>query len=124
MPVTLAVALTALEGLTFLVYGLVLLPDLFGGRAEAGSTALFFFVLYGVFLGACACQLLRLRAWPRAPVVLAQLIELFLGYGFWDAGATLVAVALVGSAVAVLAALFHPRSLAALGTVTGTGTGT
>ncbi len=117
MPVTVRVSavLTALEALAFLVYGLALLPALFGGQPEAGSTALFFFLVYAGFLAACAWQLWRLRSWARAPVVLAQLIQLLLGFGFWGGGATLVGVALVGVAVGVLVSVLHPRSLAALG---------
>ncbi len=107
--------LTALEALAFLVYGLALLPALLGDRPQAGSFALFFFLAYAGFLAACAWQLWRLRSWARAPVVLAQLIQLLLGFGFWSGGITLVAVVLVVVAVAALVTVLHPRSLAALG---------
>ena len=113
--VRLAAALTALEALVITVYGLVLVPDLFGSRPEAGGTALVFFVPYGLFLGVCAWQLWRLRSWSRAPVVLAQLLQLLVGYSFWGGTTTAVAVVLIGVAVAVLAAVLNPRSLAALG---------
>ncbi len=113
--VLVAAVLTALEALVFLVYGLALLPDLFGGRPEAGSTALLFFLFYAALLASCAWQLLRLRSWPRAPVVLAQLIQLLVGFSFWGGETTLDAVVLIGVAVVVVAALLHPRSLAALG---------
>ena len=117
VPVTLSVAagLTALEGLAFAAYGVALLPGLFGGRPEAGSTSLFFFLAYAVFLGVCAWQLRRLRSWARAPVVLAQLIQLLVGFSFWGGSTTPVALVLVGVAVADLVAVLHPRSLAALG---------
>jgi len=116
-PVTLTVAagLTALEGLAFAAYGVALLPGLFGGHPEAGSTSSLFFLVYAVFLGVCAWQLLRLRSWARAPVVLAQLIQLFVGISFWGGATTVVALVLVGVALATLVALLHPRSLAALG---------
>ncbi|CAA9324830.1 MAG: hypothetical protein AVDCRST_MAG24-515 [uncultured Nocardioidaceae bacterium] len=110
-----AAVLTALEGLAFAAYGLALVPALFGERPAAGSTALVFFLTYAVFLGLCAWQLWRLRSWARAPVVLAQLIQLLVGSGFWGGRTTAVAVVLIGVAVAVLAALLNPRSLAALG---------
>ena len=113
--VLVAAVLTALEALVFLVYGLALLPDLFGARPEAGSTALLFFLFYAALLASCAWQLRRLRSWPRAPVVLAQLIQLLVGFSFWGGETTLVAVVLIAVAVVVLAALLHPRSLAALG---------
>ena len=117
VPVTLSVAagLTALEGLAFAAYGVALLPGLFGGHPEAGSTSLFFFLAYAVFLGVCAWQLRRLRSWARAPVVLAQLIQLLVGFSFWGGSTTPIAVVLVGVALAVLVAVLHPRSLAALG---------
>ena len=117
VPVTLSVAagLTALEGLAFAAYGVALIPGLFGGHAEEGSTSLFFFLAYAVFLGVCAWELRRLRSWARAPVVLAQLIQLLVGTSFWGGGTTPVALVLIGVAVAVLVAVLHPRSLAALG---------
>ena len=115
LAVRVAAALTVLEGLAFLVHGLALLPGLFGDRPEAGSTALVFFVLYAVFLAACGWQLWRLRSWARAPVVLAQLIQLLIGFDFWGGETTIVAVVLIVVAVAVLVSVLHPRSLAALG---------
>ena len=116
VPVTLWVAagLTALEGLAFGVYGAALIPELFRGHPEEGSTSLFFFLAYAVFLAVCAWELRRLRSWARAPVVLAQLIQLLVGTSFWGGSTTPVAVILVGVAVAVLVAVLHPRSLAAL----------
>jgi len=111
----LAAALTALEALAFGAYGVALLPDLFGGNPEAGSTSLFFFLAYAVFLGVCARQLWLLHSWARAPVVLAQLIQLLVGTSFWGGSTTSVAAVLILVAVAVLVGLLHPRSLAALG---------
>jgi ABC-type proline/glycine betaine transport system permease subunit len=110
-----AAALTALEGLAFAAYGVALLPALFEGRPEAGSTSLIFFLVYAVLLAVCAWQLWRLRSWARAPVVLAQLIQLLVGTSFWGGSTTSVALVLIGVAVAVLVALLHPKSLAALG---------
>jgi hypothetical protein len=117
VPGTLRVAavLTALEALAFTAYGVLLLPDLFSAHAEAGGTAAVFFLLYAVFLAVCVRQLWRLRSWTRAPLVLAQLIQLFVGTSFWGGQTTVVAVVLVAVAVVVLVALLHPRSLAALG---------
>ena len=113
--VRVAAALTALEGTAFAAYGVALVPDLFGGHPEAGSTSLFFFLAYAGFLGVCAWQLWRLRSWARAPVVLAQLIQLLVGSSFWGGSTTPVALVLIGVAVTVLVTLLHPRSLAALG---------
>jgi hypothetical protein len=113
--VVVTVVLTALEALGFAAYGLALVPELFGAHPEAGSTASLFFLAYAGFLGVCAWQLWRLRSWARAPVVLAQLIQVLVGAGFWGGDTTAVAVGLVGLAVVVLVALLHPRSTAALG---------
>jgi uncharacterized membrane protein (DUF2068 family) len=113
--VQVAAALTALEGLAFAAYGVALLPALFEGRPQAGSTSLVFFLAYAVLLAVCAWQLWRLRSWARAPVVLAQLIQLLVGTSFWGGSTTSVALVLIGVAVAVLVALLHPKSLAALG---------
>jgi hypothetical protein len=110
-----AAGLTALEALAFAVYGVLLLPDLFSDHAEAGGTAAVFFLLYALFLAVCVRQLWRLRSWTRAPLVLAQLIQLLVGTSFWGGQTTVVAVVLVLVAVVVLVALLHPRSLAALG---------
>jgi hypothetical protein len=117
VPVTLSVAagLTALEGLAFAAYGVALVPGLFGGHPEEGSTSLFFFLAYAVFLGVCAWELRRLRSWARAPVVLAQLIQLLVGTSFWGGGTIPVAVVLVAVALGVLVTVLHPRSVAALG---------
>jgi hypothetical protein len=116
VPLTVRVAalLTLLEALGFAAYGLVLVPALFGKHPEAGSTASIFFLAYAVLLGVCVWQLWRLRSWARAPVVLAQLIQLLVGMGFWGGDTRAVAVLLVAVAVAVLVTLLHPRSTAAL----------
>ena len=117
VPATVLVAavLTALEAAGFAAYGLALVPDLFGDRPEAGSTASLFFLVYAVFLAVCAWQLGRLRSWARAPVVLAQLMQVLVGVDFWGGETTGTALVLIGVAVAVLVALLHPRSTAALG---------
>jgi uncharacterized membrane protein (DUF2068 family) len=112
--VRVAALLTLLEALGFAAYGVALVPALFGDHPEAGSTASVFFLAYAVFLGVCVWQLWRLRSWTRAPVVLAQLIQLLLGVGFWGGDTTVLAVVLVAVAVAVLVTLLHPRSTAAL----------
>ena len=117
VPVTVlvAVVLTGLEAVGFAAYGLALVPDLFGDRPEAGGTASLFFLAYAVFLAVCAWELLRLRSWARAPVVLAQLIQVLVGADFWGDETTAVALGLIGLALTVLVALLHPRSTAALG---------
>ena len=78
-----------------------------------GATTAAFFLLYGVALGVFAWLLRQRRSWPRAPVVLTQLLQLGLAWSL-RGGVTTVAVALAVVALAVLAGVFHPASLAAL----------
>ena len=77
-------------------------------------TTAVFFVVYGGALGAFAWQLVRLRSWTRAPVVVAQLIWLGVAWNFRGGTTTVVAAVLAAVAVVVLAGVFHPRSLQAV----------
>jgi hypothetical protein len=109
-----AVALVGAEAAALVLLGVVELGVLSSSRAVMGLTTAFFFLVYGAGLGACAWQLYRLRSWARAPVVLAQLIQLPVAWSFRGGSTTLVAVLLAAVAVLVLAGIFHPASLAAL----------
>jgi hypothetical protein len=109
-----AVALVGAEAAALVLLGVVELGVLSSSRAVMGLTTAFFFLVYGAGLGACAWQLLRLRSWARAPVVLAQLIQLPVAWGFRGGSTTPVAVLLAVAAVLVLVGVFHPSSLAAL----------
>jgi hypothetical protein len=79
-----------------------------------GITTTVFFVAYGAGLGACAWGLRRRMSWSRAPVVLAQLIQLGVAWSFRGGATTVVAVVAAALAALVLAGIFHPASLAAL----------
>jgi len=79
-----------------------------------GATTSVFFIVYGVGLGGCAWVLCGRRSWARAPVVLAQLIQLGVGWSLRGGSTTVASVALVVLAVLVLAGIFHPASLRAL----------
>jgi hypothetical protein len=72
--------------------------------------------VYAGFLGLCAWRLLRLHSWARAPVVLAQLIQVMVGVSFLGGATTPVGVGLVLVGVLTLAGVFHPASIAALAT--------
>ncbi len=113
-PLVAAVALVGVEAVALVLVGLVELGMLSADRAAMGATTAVFFGVYGVGLGACAWQLLRLRSWARAPVVLAQLIQLPVAWDFRGGSTTWVAVALGLVAVLVLAGVFHPSSTRAL----------
>lgn len=113
-PLTVAVSLAAVEAALLVLQGLALIPALDGERLVMGSTSVAFFVLYGGFLGYCTWSVYRLRSWARAPLVLAQLIQILVGASFWGGATTIVAVIAVSVGVLTLAGIFHPASLAAL----------
>jgi hypothetical protein len=113
-PLLVAVALTGVEALVLVVQGLALLPAMDSQRLTMGVTSSLFFVVYGGALGACAWQLHRLRSWARAPVVLAQLLQVMVGASFWGGATTPISVVVVAVGLATLVGIFHPSSLAAL----------
>jgi hypothetical protein len=104
--------MAALEGLGFLVYGIALVPSIDADKVAVGVTSAVFMIAYGVFVVFCAREVLRLRSWSRAPLVMVQLLDLLVGLT-WGA-VTWVPVVLVVTALVVLGGLFHPASLAAL----------
>ncbi len=103
-----------MEALTFLVLSTIQVPGFFGERLVMNLTTFAFFVGYGLFLGFCALELLRLRSWARAPVVLAQVFQIVVGAEFWGGRTSVVAVLSVLLAVVTLVGIFHPASLRAL----------
>jgi len=113
-PLLAAAALVGAEGLALAGYGLAQLTALTASRATMGVTTTVFFVGYGVGLCACAWALRRRVSWARAPVVLAQLIQLGVAWSFRGGSTTPVAVLTAVLALLVLAGIFHPASLAAL----------
>jgi hypothetical protein len=108
------VSVVALEAVMLVLQGLALIPALSGERLAMGTTSVAFFLLYGGFLGYCAWQVYRLRSWARAPLVLAQLIQILVGASFWGGETTIVAIVAVLLGLLALAGIFHPASLAAL----------
>lgn len=113
-PLVVAVSLALVEALVLVGLGVAEVVALDGSRLVMGASTALFFVLYGGGLAVCAVALYRLRAWARAPVVLAQLIQLLLVYSFWGGETTGVAVALGVVGVVTLAGIFHPASLRAV----------
>jgi fatty acid desaturase len=104
----------AVEALLLLLYALVLVPSVDGGRVALGVTTVTFFAAYGVGLAWAAWQLSQGQTWARAPVVLTQLIQILVGGSLWGGGTTAISVVLVVLALVVLVGVFHPQSLAAL----------
>lgn len=113
-PLTVAASLAAVEAAVLVLLGLAEVAALKGERLVMGTTTVAFFWLYGGFLGFAALRLRQLQAWARAPIVLAQLIQIMVGVSFWGGSTTVVAVLLVVSGVITLAGVFHPASLAAM----------
>lgn len=114
LPLTVAAVLAAVEATALVVEGLSLVPVMERERLTMGVTSLVFFLVYGGTLALCAWQLQRLRSWARAPIVLAQLIQIMVGASFWGGSTTPLAVAIIALAVVTLGGIFHPASLAAL----------
>ena len=113
-PLLVAASVAALEGVVIAVLGLLEVASLTSGRLTMGLTTAVFFAAYGALLMFCGWQLTRSAPWARAPVLLAQLIQLGLAWGFREGDTLPVAVALAVVAVVALAALFHPASTRAL----------
>jgi hypothetical protein len=115
VPLRLAATLAGLEAVLLMAYGIVLLASLHTERLAMGLTTPLFFLVYGAALGLCAWSLTRLRSWARAPLVLAQLIQLGLAWNSRGGAPLALTVALAVVAVAVLVGVFHPASVRALG---------
>ena len=113
-PLLLAACLVAVEALVLVGYGVAEVFALSGQRVAMGVTTALFFLLYGAVLAFAGWSVTRLRSWARAPIVLAQLIQLGVAWSFRGGSSTVAAVALAVAALVVLAALLHPASLAAL----------
>ena len=113
-PLTVAVSLVAVEAAVFILFGVVEATQARGEAMALAVTATLFFILWGSGLLFCAWNLWRLASWARAPVVLAQLIQILVGGSFWGGTTTVIAVVAITVGVVALAGIFHPQSLAAL----------
>lgn len=110
----LAAALVAVEVLALFGVGVSVVLGSDRRRLLLDVTTTVFFVLYGSGLLACAWGLLRVRRWARAPVVLAQLIQILVAWSFYPGETRLVALALAATAVVVLVAVLSPPATRAL----------
>lgn len=113
-PLVVAAALAGVEAALLVLFGVAELIAISGARLTMGVTTVLFFVIYGAGLAWCAWRLTRLDSWARAPLVLAQLLQLGVAWSFWGGGSTPVAVGLGLLALLVIAGVFHPASLEAL----------
>ena len=114
LPLVVACSLVALEAVSLVVFGLVELRSLETGKLTMGLSTSLFFAVYGAGLAVFAWLLYRLQSWTRAPVVLAQLIQLGVAWSFRSGGTAVVSVLLTVVAVVVLVGVFHPASLRAV----------
>lgn len=113
-PLTVAASLAGVEAIVFVLLGIVEVFFLDGARAVMGSTTAVFFLLYAAGLGVCALALSRLHSWARAPIVVAQLIQILVAWSFRGGATTWLAVLIALVAVLILVGIFHPASLDAL----------
>ena len=114
LPLVVACSLVGLEAVSLVVFGLVELRSLETGKLTMGLSTSLFFAVYGAGLAVFAWLLYRLQSWTRAPVVLAQLIQLGVAWSFRSGGTAVVSVLLTVVAVVVLVGVFHPASLRAV----------
>jgi hypothetical protein len=110
----LAALLVAAEAVLLVAQGLGELALLSADRLAMGVTTAVFFLLYGLGLLFCARGLARRRSWARAPILVAQLIQLLVAWSFFGGSTTVVAVVLGVVAVVAMLAVLHPASIAAL----------
>ena len=113
-PLLVAAALVAVEATLLILLGLGEILAVSGARVVMGVTTAVFFLVYGAGLVLCAWSVSKLKSWARAPVVVAQLIQLLVAWSFRGGSTTPVAITVGAVALLVLVAIFHPASLAAL----------
>ena len=113
-PLSVAASLVAVEALAFVILAVAELSAFSSEKAVMGATTAIFFLGYGVGLAFCAWAVYRLRSWARAPIVVAQVIQLLVAWSFRGGDTTWVAVALAVVAGIVLAGILHPQSIDAL----------
>jgi hypothetical protein len=109
-----AASLVAIEALVLLGYAVLELANVSSDRVAVAVTTSLFFAAYGVLLLASARAVTQGQSWGRSPIVLAQLIQLGVAWSFRGDDTALVALALAGVALVVLAGLFAPSSIDAL----------
>lgn len=110
-PLLIAAALTLLEGVVFIGYGVLELFNLSSERLSMGLTTALFFLGYGAALAWCARGLRDGRSWARSPVVFAQLLQIPVAWSFFGHDTKGVSAAIFAVSVIVLVAIMMPRSL-------------
>ena len=113
-PITVSASLAALEGAALLIYGILELFNISGGRAVMGLTTSLFFAVYGAGLLWAAWAMRGGASSARSPIVFTQLLMLGLAWSFRGGETTQVAIVLAVVAVVVLAGSLHPASVSYL----------
>ena len=108
-----AAGVVALESIAYIVVAGLDLADASGSRLGLGVGAGILLIAYGLGLAIAAWNVRKGRAWARAPLVVAQLIQLLLANDARD-GAAGVTPAMAVSALVVLGCLFAPPVTQAL----------
>lgn len=114
LPLLVVAVGAALEALALLGTAVLELVNISSVRLALGASTTVFFLLCGGGLLLCAWAVTRLAPWSRAPIVLAQLIQLGVAWNFWGGETKVVSVVLALVAAVVLVAVFHPASTSAL----------
>ena len=112
-PLAVAAVVAGIEGLGLVAFAFAVLASFSGARATMGVTTAVFFLVYGSGLAVAARGLFRRQSWSRAPVVLAQLIQLGVAWSFRGGSSTVAAIVLAVLAVIVLVGVLSPASLRA-----------
>ena len=113
-PLVVATSLVAVEAVLLVLFGFAELRSLSSTKLTMGVTTSLFFVVYGIGLAVFGWLLHRLQSWTRAPVVLAQLIQLGVAWSFRGDNTAFVSVLLTVISVLVLVGVLHPASTRAL----------
>ncbi|WP_139980771.1 hypothetical protein [Nocardioides litoris] len=111
-PLTVAAVLVALQGLVLVALAVLGLLDVAPGNLEVGLSLAVFFGAYGALLLFATVALLRVQGWVRGPVLLTQLLQLGIAWNARENPA--LAAPLAVAALAAIAAMLHPASVAAL----------
>lgn len=113
-PLKVAAGIVVLQALWMIGLTIAELASLNPARLEMGTTTSLFFGAAGIGLLMCAWALLKLRAWGRGPVLLAQLVQLGLAWNLRDGDFVWVAVLMAVVAAVALVCLVNKQSIAAL----------
>ncbi len=108
-----AAAVVALESAAYIVVALLDFADSQAGRRGLGLGAGLLLIAYGIGLLIAAWAVRQGRRWARAPLIVAQLIQLLLAGDARD-GAAWATPAMAASALVVLLCLLAPPVTRAL----------